>query len=127
MFHQLFIDSVSNMFLLDKIYSSVYFIYRDRFKSDIPGIYAGLAIALMIFLHFLFVKKLLEIFNLLSFELNKLYIIIIFLILYGVIGLRYGYFFKVNEVKENQLIRFNYLLLYVFLFLLILICLLIFF
>ncbi|PSR10381.1 MAG: hypothetical protein C7M88_02755 [Candidatus Arcticimaribacter sp.] len=106
------------MMYLDKLYYSIYFLYRDKLKSDTPIIYSVSVVVLMIFLHFIMLKKTLKLMDINLFELDKPSIVLMFIFLYIIFGLRYSCFLGIDKfnAKKISLIKLKNLMRYIIAF-----------
>ena len=90
------------MKIIDYLYLNIYTFYEKKFKSDINEIYAISILVLLCFLHIIFYNKVIDFlgYHNYSFFLNKMRVIIIFILLYAFFGYRYGFLIPINELKE---------------------------
>ncbi len=88
---------------MDRLYYKIYILYKNRFKSDIPGVYSVSFIVLLIFLHIFFLFKLLELIepSFFNFDFTKELVVFIFSFFYIVLGIRYMFFFNPKKFEEK--------------------------
>lgn len=108
---------------IDILYYKIYVVYKENFKSDIPGIYSVSFIVLLIFLHLLLFHKLMKLIipNFVFIDFTKEVTIIIIMFLYLLLGLRYLFFFEPKKIEQkiNRPIRYKTLIIYILTFLIV--------
>ncbi len=104
------------MHLFDTIYYKVFKAYKDRFKSDIPEMFAISYLVLMVSMHLLALLKLLHLFGMPIHlgELSKIQKIGAIVALYVIFAIRYYFFFSqvVFEKKNGALCNYRPIVLY---------------
>lgn len=88
---------------LELLHFSVYSLYKNKFKSDIAGVYSLSVIVLLVFFYLSFIVSVVNIIFNDIIEVNKFRIIFSMLFLYLIFGI---YFFVLNDInKINDSLR----------------------
>lgn len=101
--------------ILDRIYFSIFDLYKKRFKSDIPEVYSICFISVLTFFHigvvFFILKNNFVEFD--SLKINKIHSVGTLLVLMALYALRYLFVLKDKDVKVKH-IKSRYILAYFF-------------